>query len=74
MQKMNEKHDLKMTRFANYASFVVMIQMLRFMVQKTSMFSKDFNEGIFGQKFLEFHKNRKKVKISEIVYGMSSYA
>ena len=47
-EKMDEKHDLKMTRFENYASFVVMVQILRFMVQNTSILSKDFNEGIFG--------------------------
>ncbi len=69
---MDEKRDLKMTRFENYASFVVMVQILRFMVQKTSILSKYFNENIFGQKFLqfthkskllyprEFHKNRGK--------------
>ena len=75
---MDEKRDLKMTRFENYASFVVMVKNLRFMVQKTSIRSKDFNEYIFGYKFLQFthkwkllylmwkfHKNRKKVKNSE---------
>ena len=45
---MDEKYDLKMTRFENYASFVVMVENLRFMVQKTSTRSKDFNEDIFG--------------------------
>ena len=55
------------------------------MVQKTSILSKDFNEDIFGQKFLQFtHKwkllyhmwisqKSQKVKISESIYGMSSY-
>ena len=47
-EKMDEKHDSKMTRFENYASFVVMVENLRFMVQKTSTRSKDFNEDIFG--------------------------
>ena len=51
MPKMDEKHDSKMTRFENYASFVTfvaMVENLRFMVQKTSILSKDFNEDIFG--------------------------
>ena len=48
MPKIDEKYDLKMTRFENYASFVVMVQILRFMVQKTSILSKDFNEDVFG--------------------------
>ena len=43
---MDEKHDLKMTRFENYASFVVMVENLRFMVQKTSILSKDFNLAV----------------------------
>jgi len=37
-----------MTRFENDASFVVIVTNLRFMVQKTSIISKDFNEDIFG--------------------------
>ena len=48
MPKMDEKHDSKMTRFENYASFVVILEILQFMVQKTSILSKDFNEDIFG--------------------------
>ena len=85
MPKNAWKQHIKMTRFENYASFVVMVKNLRFMVQKTSILSKDFNEDIFGQKFLQFtHKwkllyltwisqKSKNVKISEIIYGMSSY-
>jgi len=37
-----------MTRFENDASFVVIVTNLRFMVQKTSIISKDINEDIFG--------------------------
>ncbi len=64
-------------RFENFTSFVLMVKHLRFMVQKTSILSKDFNEDIFGWKFLqfthkwklwystscEFHENRKQLKI-----------
>ena len=49
---MDEKHDSKMIRFENYASFAVMVENLQFMVQKTSILSKDLNEDIFEYKFL----------------------
>ncbi len=75
-----------MVRFQNYVSFVLIIKKLRFMVQKTSILSKDFNADILISKFLQFtHKSKflyimlisqksgKCQIFKKIIYGMSSY-
>ena len=81
---MDEKHDSKMTRFENYASFVVIVENLRFMVQKTYLFFPKISMKIFSDVNLynlptnenfctprKFHKNRKKSKFPKLYMGWS---